>query len=119
MPATKTSRTLLTSQSLGAGATVNATEWNQTTAYGGLLCVRLSLPGSAPTTAPVVRFFVGEATGVKRLFYTATASTTAGDYPLDFVCELPQGTMFANATIVNGATNAINVDAFGQELTNI
>lgn len=119
MAASKTSKTLLTSQSLAATTSVNATEWNMSTSYGGLAAVKLSLPGSVPTTAPTVTFYVGEATGVKRKFYVAAGSTTSGDYPMDFVCELPLGTMFCNITILNGATNSITVEAYGQEATGI
>jgi hypothetical protein len=119
MAASKTAKTLLASQSLAAAGSVSATEWNMSTAYGGLAAVKLSLPGSAPTTAPTVTFYVGESTGTKRKFYTASASTTSGDYPMDFVCELPPSAMFANITITNGATNGITVEAYGQELTGI
>lgn len=119
MPATKTSKTLLPSQSLSAAASVNTTEWNMGTAYGGLAAVKLSLPGSAPTTSPIVKFYVGETTGTKRLFYTASGSITAGDYPIDIVCEIPPSAMFVNITITNGATNSITVESYGQELTTI
>jgi hypothetical protein len=118
MAATKTSKTLYASASLAAAASVNATEWNLSTAYGGLAAVKLTNGGSAPSTTPVVKFYVGEATGVKRLFYTATGDTTASSVN-DLVCELPSGAMFCNITITNGATNGITVEAYGQELTGI
>ena len=118
MASTHTSKTLLTSQSLAAATSVNATEWNMTTAYGGLAAVKLTNGGSAPTTAPVVKFYVGESTGTKRLFYTASGDTTNSSVT-DIVCELPIGTMFSNITITNGATNSITVEAYGQELTTI
>ena len=119
MPASKTQRALLASQALAAAASVNATEWNLSTAYGGVAAVKLSLPGSAPTTPPTVTIFVGDATGKKYQFAKFAGSTTAGDYPMDFVAELPPATMFANITIQNGATNGITVEAYGQELTGI
>ena len=37
----------------------------------------------------------------------------------DIVCEIPPSAMFVNITITNGATNAITVEAYGQELTTI
>lgn len=117
MPSTHTARTLLTSQSLASSASVNASEWNLSSAYGGLAGVKMSISGSAPTTAPIVKFYVGEASGTKRLLAAIAGSTTTGDYPLDFVCDLPPGTMFSNITITNGATNAVTVEAYGQELT--
>lgn len=121
MAATKNARTLITlsASNIGISTAVNATEWNLSTAYGGIATVTLSLPGSAPTTAPIVAFYVGEATGKKRLLFTATGGTTSGDYPKDFVCEIPQSVMFANITVTGGATNAITAEAYGEELTGI
>ena len=118
MAATKTAKTLLTSQSLSASTAVNATEWSMTTAYGGLAAVNLTNGGSAPTTAPVVKFYVGETTGTKRLLYTA-AGDTVNSSVNDLVCEIPASAMFVNITITNGATNSITVEAYGQELTTI
>jgi hypothetical protein len=118
MAATKTAKTLLVSQALALATTVNATEWNLSTAYGGLAGVKLTNGASAPTTAPTVTFYVGEASGTKRKLYTATGDTTASSVN-DFVCELPQGAMFCNISITNGATNGITVEAYGQELTGI
>lgn len=118
MAATKTAKTLLTSQSLTAAGSVNATEWNASTAYGGLAAVKLTNGASPPTTAPTVTFYVGESTGTKRKLYTAAGDTTANSVN-DIVCEIPPSTMFVNITIINGATNAITVEAYGQELTTI
>lgn len=115
---TKTAKTLLTSQSLAAAAAVNATEWNISTAYGGLLAVKITNGATAPTTAPTVAFYVGEATGTKRLFYKATGDTVNSSVN-DLVCEMPPSTMFANCTITNGATNAVTVEVYAQELTTV
>lgn len=117
MAASKTSKTLLSSQSLAASGSVNATEWDMTTCYGGLAAVKLTNGGTAPASAPVVKFFVGESTGTKRLFYTASGDTTNSSVT-DIVCEMPAGTMFCNITITNG-NQAITVEAYGQELTAI
>jgi len=118
MSATKTPVTLLASQSLGAGATVNVDEWDLSTAYGGLATVRITNGATPPTTAPVVTVYVGEASGVKRQFYAMSGNTTANSVS-DFVVEMPPSTMFVNAMITNGATNAVTVDAAGQELTQV
>ena len=114
--ATKTAKTLLTSQSLAATIAVPATEWNLSTAYGGVLAVKLTNGATAPTTAPTVSFYIGESTGTKRLLYTATGDTVNLSIN-HFICDLPASTMFANCTITNGATNAITVEAYGQEFT--
>jgi len=119
MAATKTAKTLLTSQSLAAATSVNATEWNLTTAYGGSrLFVKLTNGATAPTTVPVVKFYSGEATGVKRLIYTASGDTVNSSVN-DIPCVFEQGDMYVNCTITNGATNAITVEAYGQEATTI
>lgn len=118
MAATKTAKTLLASQSLAANTSVDATEWNLSTAYGGLATVKLTNGASAPTTVPVVKFYVGEASGVKRLLYQASGDTVANSIN-GVVCEIPPSAMFVNITITNGATNPITVEAYGQELTAI
>lgn len=118
MAATKTAKTLYASASLAAATSVNATEWSMTTAYGGLAAVKLTNGATAPTTEPVVKFYVGEATGVKRLLYTATGDTVNSSVT-DLICEIPASAMFVNVTITNGATNAITVEAYGQELSTI
>lgn len=118
MAAAKTSRTLDASASLAAAASRNASEWDLSTAYGGLATVKLTNGASAPTTVPVVKFYVGEATGVKRLLYTASGDTVNNSVN-DVVCEIPPSAMFVNITITNGATNAITAEAYGQELTTI
>lgn len=118
MPATKTAKALLASQALAANASVSTAEWDMRTAYGGLATVRLTNGASAPTTAPVVKFFVGESSGVKRLFYQAAGDTVASSVN-DIVCEIPAGVMFGNITITDGATNGITVEAAGQELTGL
>ncbi len=116
MAASKTQRAILASQALAAAGTVNGAEWNLTTSYGGRLCVRLTNGASAPTTAPIVKFFVGDASGKKYLLYTATGDIVANSVN-DLSCEYGLADMYANLTIVNGATNGITVEAYGQEAT--
>ena len=118
MPTTHTPRTLRASASLAASTAATCTEWDNSTKYGGLVAVRLTNGASAPTTAPLVQIYVGEATGVKRLLYAATGDTVNSSVT-DIVCEVPASAMFVNVTITNGATNAITADAFAQELTTV
>jgi len=118
MASTKTSKTLYASASLAASTAVNTTEWTMTTCYGGLAAVKLTNGATAPTTAPVVKFYVGEASGTKRLLYQAAGDTTNSSVS-DIICEIPPSAMYCNITITNGATNAITVEAYGQELTTI
>ena len=118
MAATKTAKTLLVSQSLAAGASVNTAEWNMSTAYAGSLFIKITNGASAPTTAPTVIFYAGEATGVKRTRFVIMGDTTNSSVN-DRECEYSLQHMFANATITNGATNAITVEAYGQEATTV
>lgn len=118
MAATKTSKTLLASQSLAANTAVNVTEWNMTTCYGGVAAVKLTNGAPAPTTAPVVVFYIGEASGTKRQYYSASGDTTNSSVN-HIICELPPGVMFTNVTITNGATSNITIESYGQELTTI
>jgi hypothetical protein len=118
MAATKTAKTLLTSQALAAATAVNATEWNMSTAYGGMCGVKLTNGATAPTTAPVVSFYVGESTGTKRQLFTATGDTVNASVN-HIMCDFPADTMFANVTVTNGATNAVTVEVYGMELTTI
>lgn len=118
MASTHTSRTLRASASLAAATAANGTEWNNSTAYGGMVVVRLTNGASAPTTVPTVVFYVGDATTVKRQFYTASGDTVNNSVT-DIVCEIPAGAMFVNVTITNGATNAITAEAYAQELTTV
>ena len=116
MAATKTSRTLLASQALAAAASVNTAELNLSAAYGALATVKLTNGATAPTTPPVVKFYIGESTGTKRLYWQGYGDVVNGSVT-DVVCEIPPSSMFLNVTVTNGATNAITVEAYAQELT--
>jgi len=119
MSATKTAKTLLTSQALAINSNVNATEWNMSTAYGGRLFVRITNGASAPTVAPVVTFYSGEATGIKRKVYTVTGDTVTNSVN-DFYYDYTIADMFANVNISLGsATNGVTVEAYGQEATGL
>jgi hypothetical protein len=118
MASTKTAKTLLTSQSLAAATAVSVTEWSMGTCYGGLACVKLTNGAAAPTTVPIIKFYVGETTGTKRILYQISGDTVNSSVN-DYVCEVPASAMFCNITVTNGATNAITVEAYGQELTTI
>lgn len=119
MAATKTSRTLRASASLSAAATANCTELDLSTKYGAVINVLLTNGGSAPTTAPVVKIYTGEATGKKTvLFYTASGDTVNSSVT-PVVCRIPAPAMFVNIDIINGATNAITAEAYAQELTTV
>ena len=117
---TKTAKTLLAAAStVGANTPVLALEWNLSTAMGGIATVRITNGSSAPTTPPVVQFFIGEATGVKRLFWSASGDTVNNSIIDIPPCEFPAGVMFANITVTGGATNACTAGITAQELTTL
>lgn len=118
MAITKNSRTLLTSQSLSAGASVNATELNLSTAVGARIFVKITNGASAPTTVPTVTFYSGESTGTKRTLSVQTGDITANSIN-HLSCRYSLPDMFANVTITNGATNSITVEVYAQEATSL
>lgn len=117
MAATKTARALYNANP-GANTAGNATEWNLSTAYGGLLTAVITNGGSAPTTAPTVTVYVGDATGVKRQLLQWTGDTVASSVN-SFAINLPPSTMFCNVTCTGGATNGSTFVVEGQELTTV
>lgn len=119
MAATKTARTLLASQALAAAASVNTTELNLSTAYGGtIVFVKLTNGATAPTSAPVVTFYSGEATTVKRKRYTASGDTVNSSVNEPYFAT-EQGDMFVNVTITWGATTGGTVECYAQEATTV
>lgn len=111
---TKTSRVLLASQSLLPGASVSINEWDLTPNKTGLAIVRLKNGVLGPTTVPIVKFYAGSITGLKRQIFEAPGDIV-NDSTNDIPYRFPPETMYANITITNGATYAITVDIDGQE----
>lgn len=118
MPATKNARTLVASTSNGAGGTTNGTEWNLSTAYGGIVAAKVTNGGTGPTVGCDFVVYVGEATGVKREFSRQTAPTGNGAVQ-EFVVEIPPGVMFVNVTFTGNTVQAVTVESYAQELTTI
>ena len=113
MALSKSSTTLLASQSLGAGASVNVTELDLTGKNAAHIFVKITNGSPAPTTPPTVIFYAGEASGVKREIARGAGDITASsvNHPN---CRYSLANMFANVTITNGATNAITVEVYAQ-----
>lgn len=121
MAATKTRKQLLAAgTALAINASVNAAEWNNSTAYfGGRLIVRITYTASVPTIAPVVTFYIGGVAGEKIVAWTATATVTAST-TVDVVFVTEQGDMFLNANVALGAaTNGCTVEIIGLEATSL
>ena len=118
MAITKTARTLLASQTLAANATVTSAELNLSATAGAEIFVKITNGASAPSTLPVVVFYSGEATGVKRKIFTASGDMVNSSVN-DLSCTYGLRHMFANVTITNGATNIVTVEVYAQEATTV
>ncbi|MDE2354803.1 MAG: hypothetical protein KGL17_07245 [Betaproteobacteria bacterium] len=117
MAATKTARALYNANP-GANTTASATEWNLSTAYGGLLTVQIVNGASAPTTAPVVTVYTGNATGVKRQLMQFSGDLVASSTN-PYSISLPPAAMYVNVDVKGGATNGSTFTVEGQELTSV
>ena len=118
MAATKTSRTIQASQSVAGGGTQNGTELNLSTAYGALVCGKVTNGATGPTVGCDMVVYVGESTGTKREFRRMTAGT-ANNGVYEFVVEIPPGAMFVNVTFTGNTAQAVTVECYAQELTTI
>lgn len=118
MAATKTSRTIKTSASNGAGSSTNGTELDLSTAYGALVCAKITNGGTGPTVGCDFVVYVGESTGTKREFSRQTAPTT-NSAVTEFVVEIPPSAMFVNVTFTGNTGQAVTVECYAQELTTI
>ena len=118
MPATKTKRTILTSQSLAAGANVNGTESNQTTAYGAFLIGRITNGATGPTVGCDMVVTYGGATGEKFGEDRQTALVTAG-LVNDLKVDIHPAAMFVNVQFVGHTGQPVTVECFLMELSTI
>jgi hypothetical protein len=118
MAATKASATIQASTTNGAGATTNGTELDLSTAYGALVCAKITNGGTGPTIGCDFVVYVGEGTGTKREFSRQTAGlTNSGVY--EFVVEIPPAAMFINVTFTGNTGQTVTVECYAQKLTGI
>lgn len=118
MPATKTSRTILASVSNAAGSTTNGTQLDLSTAYGALICAKISNGATGPTLGCDFIVYVGESTGIKREFSRQTAPTT-NSAVTEFVVEVPPSAIFVNVTFTGNTGQAVTVECYAQELSSL
>lgn len=117
MAIAKTSFSLLASTSVGAAAPINAAEWDMSALFSGIVVGKIVNGASAPVaTAPIVVFFGGESTGVKREIWRmggdlAVTSTT----PVVF--RVPKEIKFLNVTVTGGGTNGSTFELMGLGFT--
>ncbi len=116
--ATKNARTIKASASLATTTSVNGTEQNESAANGLLVCGKVTNGGTGPTVGTTMFVYVGESTGVKRLWQSLTHSIFTASVSQDLVVLVPPEAMFVNVTFTNGdAAQAVTVECYGQELT--
>lgn len=101
-----------TATAVAAATAVNATEWDMSALFSGLLIGKITNGGSAPTTAPVVVFYGGETTGVKRELWRMSGDTVANSVT-SIVFRVPKEIKWQNVTITGGATNGSTWELMG------
>ncbi|MDB5814434.1 MAG: hypothetical protein JWN23_1551 [Rhodocyclales bacterium] len=117
MTITKTGVSLAAAATTVAAATaVNATEWDLSAVDKGAMLGKITNGSSAPTTAPVIVFYAGEATGVKREIYRMSGDTVANSVT-PIACTFKAEYKFGNATITGGATNGSTYELEGLSYT--
>lgn len=119
MASTHTKRTIIAAAtSNSAGGTTSGTEWNNSTAYGGVINARITNGATGPTVGADVVVYTGSATGEKREFSRQTAPT-GNSAVTDFAVEIPPGAMFVNVDVTGNTGQAVTCEVFAQELTTI
>lgn len=117
MAIAKTNTSLAAAATAVAAATpVNATEWDLSALFSGLVAGKITNGASAPTTAPIVVFYAGESTGVKREIWRMGGDTTASSIT-PVVFRVPKEVKFLNVTVTGGATNGSTFELMGLGFT--
>jgi hypothetical protein len=118
MSATKTKRTMLSSSSVAAGTPTNGTQVDLSTAYGGLLTVKMTNGGTGPTVPCNAYVYVGGATGEKKLLCKLLGDSVNGSVN-EYTVEIPATAMFLNITFADNTVQPVTCEAYVQELTTI
>lgn len=118
MAATKTSKTILASSTITAGTPTNGTEWNASTAYGGIVFAKITNGGTGPTVGCDFVVYLGESTGTKREFSRQTAPTTNSAVQ-EFAVEIPPGAMFINVTFTGNTAQNVTAECYAEELSTV
>lgn len=117
MAISKSSVTIKTSASLGAGSSTNGTEYDASTASEGtLVCAKITNGATGPTVGCDFVVYTGESTTTKREFSRQTAGT-ANNGVYEFAVEVPPSAMFINITFTGNTAQAVTVECYGQALT--
>lgn len=116
--ATKTVRTLQAATSNAAGATTTSTNWNLSTALGGVLQVRISNGASAPTLGCDCLIQIST-DGTSWRDFSRQSAGTSPNVNYDFFAELAPPVLQARVVFSGNSAQAVQVEAFGHELTSI
>lgn len=117
MAIAKTNTSLAAAATTVAAATaVNATEWDMSALFDGMAVGKITNGVTAPTTAPLVVFYAGESTGVKREIWRMSGDTVANSVT-PIVFRVPKEVKFQNVTITGGATNGSTWELMGLGFT--
>lgn len=114
MAASKTARTIVASQSVTGGASGTL---NLSTAFGCLITCRVTNGGSSPSTGCLVTVNVSNDNSTWRK-YTEWRAATGISTVSDFAVDLPAPAMYVQVTF-GSTSQAVTVEALGQELTNV
>lgn len=101
---------------LAAATADNATEWDMSALFSGLLAGKITNGATPPTTAPVVVFYAGESTGVKREIWRMSGDIVANSVT-PIVFRVPKEVKFLNVTATGGATNGSTWELMGLGFT--
>lgn len=119
MASTHTKRTILSAgTTVVAGTPMNGTEWDNTSAYGGVVTCRITNGATGPTVGADFVVYVGSVTGETREFSRQTADAS-NNAVTDFAVEVPPGAMFVNVTITGNTGQSVTAECFAEELTSI
>lgn len=118
MTIAKTNTSLKAAATTLAAATAdNATEWDMSALFSGLVAGKITNGASAPvTTAPVIVFYAGESTGVKREIWRMSGDLVASSVT-PIVFRVPKEVKFLNITATGGGTNGSTWELMGLGFT--
>lgn len=119
MAATKNLRTIIAAgTSNTAGSTTTGTAVDLTTAYGGVVTIKITNGGTGPTIGASAKVYVsGDNTNYK--LFTQVTGDNVNSSVTEFAVEIPPPVMYVRVDITGNTAQAVTCEAFLQELTTI
>ncbi len=119
MGASKNLRTFIAAAtSNSAGSTATGTAFDVTTAFGGLITIKITNGGTGPTVPATAYVYVSGDNSNFKLLTSFTHSSTNSAVG-EFSCELPAAAMYVRVDVTGNTAQAVTCEAFMQELTDI